>query len=218
LKDKNSWVKSLQNSSHIIDFNLNSLLSKDTDERKLRLDIGKIVLPLVLSVKSSTERSHFVSQISLKTGIKEDVVWDELNKIDEEDDHIQNDISDRFLSYGKEKSSQLKKKAIREISGILYWQKSLEKPFLNIKFEEEKLKFLVKEDTFGKIQNLPEEIVSEIIFEAENMYAETEDLESKIKELFNNLEKEILKEERDRVDKDDLKKIDEISRKIEQLK
>jgi len=218
LKDKNSWVKSLQNSSHIIDFNLNSLLSKDTDERKLRLDIGKIVLPLVLSVKSSTERSHFVSQISLKTGIKEDVVWDELNKIDEEDDHIQNDISDRFLSYGKEKSSQLKKKAIREISGILYWQKSLEKPFLNIKFEEEKLKFLVREDTFGKIQNLPEEIVSEIIFEAENMYAETEDLESKIKELFNNLEKEILKEERDRVDKDDLKKIDEISRKIEQLK
>jgi DNA primase len=218
LKDKNSWIKSLQNSVHIIDFNLNSLLTKDIDERKLRLEIGKIVLPLVLSVKSSTERSHFVSKIALSTGIKEDIIWDELNKIDENDDHIQNDISDRFLSYGKEKSSQLKKKAIREISGILYWQKSLEKFSLNIKENQEKLKFLVGEDVFDKIQNLPNETVSEIIFEAENMYAEAEDLETKIKELFNNLEKEILREERNNLDKNDLKKIDEISRKIEQLK
>jgi DNA primase len=218
LKDKNSWIKSLQNSVHIIDFNLNSLLTKDIDERKLRLEIGKIVLPLVLSVKSSTERSHFVSKIALSTGIKEDIIWDELNKIDENDDHIQNEISDRFLSYGKEKSSQLKKKAIREISGILYWQKSLEKFSLNIKENQEKLKFLVGEDVFDKIQNLPNETVSEIIFEAENMYAEAEDLETKIKELFNNLEKEILREERNNLDKNDLKKIDEISRKIEELK
>ena len=218
-KDKSKWIESLKNSVHVIDFNLNSLLRKESDKRKLGLKIKEIVLPLVFGLKSKIEQDYFVSQISLKTGISEDVIWEDLRESPEDTKRSEK----KFFDGNNITQTSKKKKATREISGILYWQKSINESVLDIKNEEERLKKIVGEDIFNKIENLSKEIINEIIFEVENLYSESNNLQDKLDELFNNLEKENLQEERDKLirskedGEDYLKKVDEISRKIEKL-
>ncbi|MBU4480095.1 DNA primase [Patescibacteria group bacterium] len=226
LKDTKDWINSLKNSVHIIEFNLNNLIRQESDGRKLGLKIKDVVLPLVLELKSKIEQDHFISKISLKTGISEDILWEELNII-EKGEEVMTD----FHSLQQKRDNQMiskEKKAIREISGILHWQKSMKSPFLEIEKIENRLKSVVGEDLFDKIINLPKDVINEIIFEAEMLYTEIKNLESKLDELFLNLEKEILMRKRDilgtrlKEENDDgdkiLKEISEISKKIESIK
>lgn len=230
LNDRKAWIESMKNSVHIIDFNLNILIKKEIDKRSLGLKIKEIVLPLVSELNSKIEKDHFVSQISLKTGISEDAIWEDLNSLEREKSEETLGKKNQIFDEKNEKKSSKKQKAIREVSGILYWQKSLEEPFLEIEKIKNRFKDIIGESVFKKIEELPENIVNEIVFEAENLYIESNNLEEKINELFNNLKKEILIEERDIVEKNRqevnkkgedeneyLKKISELTKKIESL-
>lgn len=229
LKNKDAWAKSIKNAVHIIDFNLNVLISQEKDKRKLGLKISEIVLPLVMEVKNKIEQSYFIAQISLKTGIHEKVLLEELARADKMIDASLAKVKTNLIESKKEKQQSSKKqKTIKEISGIIYWQKSLEEPVIDILEAENRLKEILGEDVSEKIKNLPETLVNEIIFEAENLYIEANNLQAKLEELFLNLEKGILIDERNLIfeklkqiesggdeEKKYLEKYYELSKKIE---
>jgi len=222
LKDKNGWAMALKNSVSIIDFNLNYLSKKFTDKRKLGLKVAEIVLPLIDSLKNKIEQAHYVSKVSQKTEVNEDIIWEELNKVIQQGEVL--NISDFSRPNDEKEMLSTKQKIIRGISSIIYWQESSKKPIIDIDKNKEVLKNKVGQDFFDKIQNLSETRKEELIFEAENLYFGNANLESKLEELFISLDKEYLVEERNLIqqkikvgenEEKNLKIYNDLSKKIE---
>ncbi len=74
------WKEVLRRSNHCIEFVLNQIIKTEKDSRKIGKAISTKVLPLITLLGSTIERSHFVSLISKKSGLKEEVIWDDLRK------------------------------------------------------------------------------------------------------------------------------------------
>lgn len=67
---------------NVVEFVTNHLLSMQLDDRTLAKEVGAKVLPFIVRMQSSMERSHFVSMIYKKTGIKEDAIWEDLKRLE----------------------------------------------------------------------------------------------------------------------------------------
>lgn len=76
-----SWKEVLRQAKPAIEHFLELTLAEEKDARKRGLAMGRKILPLIALLPSSIEKSHFVSLIAQKTGIKEDVVWDDLRQV-----------------------------------------------------------------------------------------------------------------------------------------
>jgi DNA primase len=81
------WKEVLRKATHAIEFVLNKIIKSETDSRKLGKAIDKKVLPMLVLLESSIERAHFVSLISKKSGIKEEVIWEDLRRAKAPDIH-----------------------------------------------------------------------------------------------------------------------------------
>jgi len=226
LKNKNGWVEALKNSVHIVEFNLNVLLEKESDKRKLGIQIKDIILPLVAGMPSKIEQDYFVSNIAEKAGVTEESVREEINKIEQNGDKKKNNSGLRVEKDIEKNIKSRKQKVMREISGILHWQKSLKDPILDIDKIEKRIEDDLGKETLNKVINLPENIKNEIIFETENLYIDVRRLEDKLDESFSNLEIEILIEKRNKIsekiakgidEEKNMKLYDELSKKIEKL-
>jgi DNA primase len=75
------WIDCLKNSEHIIDFYLNFLKEKFSDEKVFRKEIEKNILPYLVSFQSEIERSYWVGKIAKALNVQEEPVWLELKKL-----------------------------------------------------------------------------------------------------------------------------------------
>lgn len=75
-----TWKDVLRSSRMAVEFFLERAIENETDKRKLGKEIEKKILPLVSLVDSAIERSHFISLIAKRTGIREEVLWEDLKK------------------------------------------------------------------------------------------------------------------------------------------
>jgi len=69
-KDPEEWKQTLRNSKSAIEHFLDLILSEEKDKRKALKQIETRLLPLIAEVKSAMERSHFVSLVTQRTGLK----------------------------------------------------------------------------------------------------------------------------------------------------
>lgn len=76
--DPQSWKDALKSALPAIEAFLTQVIVEEKDQRKRGLEIRRKILPLIATLESSMERSHFVSLIAQKTGIKEDMIWADL--------------------------------------------------------------------------------------------------------------------------------------------
>lgn len=79
-KDPADWKEILRRSESAIEFFLGKLLESESDRRKLGKLIETKLLPMLALLTSSIERSHFVSVVSKRTGIKEEMIWEDLRR------------------------------------------------------------------------------------------------------------------------------------------
>ncbi|MBI2087057.1 MAG: DNA primase [Candidatus Zambryskibacteria bacterium] len=75
-----AWKEILRQALPAVEHFLDRALEEEKDRRKLGKLIEKKVLPMIALLQSSIERSHFVSLMTSRTGIKEEVIWDDLRK------------------------------------------------------------------------------------------------------------------------------------------
>ncbi len=75
-----AWKNVLRNAAPAPEFFFGKIEERERDSRKLGKEIEKKILPIIKLVQSSIEQSHFVSMLSKRTGIKEDVFWEDLKK------------------------------------------------------------------------------------------------------------------------------------------
>ena len=75
------WKNVLRRALPAIEFFLNKLEKLEKDSRKLGKLIVEKILPMIKLLSSSIEQSHFISMLSKRTGLKENVLWEDLKKV-----------------------------------------------------------------------------------------------------------------------------------------
>lgn len=79
-ESSDSWKNVLREAKPAIEVFLNDILSQESDARKAGKLIEKKLLPYLLLVGSAMERSHYISLIAKKTGVREEVILEDLRK------------------------------------------------------------------------------------------------------------------------------------------
>lgn len=80
-EDGELWKEVLRSSKPAIEIFLDMVLKEEKDQRKAGKVIEKKILPLLALVQSAMERSHFVSMIAKRTGIREEVIVEDLRRV-----------------------------------------------------------------------------------------------------------------------------------------
>jgi DNA primase len=223
-KDVESWREAIRNSKSLIEFLILKIL-KQKDNININKEIKSVVLPFVVDIESAIEKNFYIKKIGELANIPESVLMEDLKNMPKENEPV-------FVSE-KSTSILLRKDYIeRRFLGIVFWQKSLEKPSVDI--DKYLLDFcetakISKED----ILNQSNILKNDFIFEAEVFYGNSLHLEKDLKELLANFKEEKLKEElikkmqdlnlAEKENKDNdvkylLVEIDSINKEIEKIK
>lgn len=185
------WKVALRNGKHLIDFYLDNLIAEKHDNRALAKEVEKKVLPYIGLISSSIEQSHFVSQVSKKTGIREDAIWNDLRKLPR---GIQTG-SVETLEQSVEKEIKKRKNYIEErVVGIIFWQEGKEEKTIDPVKLRIRLISIVGDKYAADLFKASELKNEELVFQAESYYESGDALEKDIEELMSNFEEDILRE------------------------
>ena len=112
----------LKNATHAIERILNKIIEVEKDKRKMGKLIEKKVLPLLALLDSSIEKAHFISIISKKSGIREEILWDDLKKA-KPPNVLKPDTPVEAIEVEEEKSLSLKERIEDRLKEIGLWHK-----------------------------------------------------------------------------------------------
>lgn len=188
-KNVEQFRDAVKNSKHIIDFYLDKLLAENFTGHNLAKEIEKRVLPYVAKLQSSIEQSHFVSQISKKSGIKEEAIWNDLRKIGH-----QQPAPSVVNEFEKKESLQRRNHLERRLVGILMWQESEKEPQVSTDKIRIQMTGLLGETYMVELLREQKAYYEELVFEAESYYGGSQKLEKEIDDLLLALSEDILRE------------------------
>ena len=80
-KDADAFKSRVKSAEPVVDFFVSHLKRTLTDERKQKLEVGKVVLPLVAAIDNALDQAHFVTRIAESLGVDAAAVTTELKKI-----------------------------------------------------------------------------------------------------------------------------------------
>ena len=242
LESEEKWKNLVANAKNFIDFFIQKIIFQKKSDREKIQEMEEKILPFILKVPDPILKGKFISKIARGFDVKEDFIIEALKKVElrveeEEKREVENlKIQSQNLDIFSKKGiiSSTRKKILKELSAIYYWQLSLDEPkrWLDPNSLLEKIKSILDEETYQKIIGLDEKIKNIWILEAQHKYEEgtKENLIFSIESYEKRLEKNKLEEEisfltkqinfasSEEEKKDILKKIQELSRKKNSLK
>jgi DNA primase len=80
-KNPQEWKEVLRQALPAVEFFFNKVEGKEKDSRKLGKQIEKKILPMIKLIKSAIEQSHFISMLAKRTGIREEILWEDLKRV-----------------------------------------------------------------------------------------------------------------------------------------
>jgi len=216
------WRDAIKNSKHIIEFLLNKVLKNyENDPRKAGKEVKEKVLPFINALESSIEKTFFIKKISTALGVSETVLQEDLGKIEEDNRQEEKELHNVTTALEtKNRRDYIK----RRLLGIALWQKSL-----GVKSPPNSIDFNKIFEILGEVPHKYESSKEDLIFEAEVLYENNEDLEKSVNEMISSLEEENINEELEKkmfdlshADKEAsikiLKEINELNKKRENIK
>ncbi len=216
-KSSDQWKEIIKNSMNIISFHIDRIC-KSTDDLRVRgKKVREIIFPFLVMVKSSIERSAYITEIHNKTNIQEKAIIEDFESYEK---------SNLSISKNKEEDASVnqisrKDSLERKLFGVIFWLNQKGSNDLSKEIEEFKEK--IGQSLFDKVKESHEPFKETLAFEAEMWYGtETNTLARDIKEITLNLEEEILNEEKAALQpldsEEKLKKFNIISKRIEEIK
>lgn len=182
-------TESIKRSTHVILFVLEQLLSSTTDRQMIARKVVSDVLPFVSFIRSSSEQAHFISEISLRTRIKEEALWSDLRQV-------------TLSSHGAvsheqkmEKKEQTDRRFVvaRKIIGIMLWQKQAKEKLISHETVEKNLIRILGPDDMKLFVERISTDQEALLFETESYYNNHTTLSSDVEGLLLSLEEEDLK-------------------------
>ncbi len=191
-KDANLWKQSLKNNQEFVQFLISTIVNKKLPQRELIREIRFTVFGPILATSSKTARDKFIKDITEKTGIREEVLRDDLESTARE---LQKGNSmDKVISKEIVGLTSRLKGIESRIVGVMYWLES-KKNTENFEKIRQKLDAVLGPEPARKaVESLAGE-KEKLIFEAEQYYENSSRFENDIQELFINLEEEKLKDQ-----------------------
>ncbi|MDO8471035.1 MAG: DNA primase [bacterium] len=122
------WKNLLRKSLPTVEFFFNKIEEREKDARKLGKQIEKRILPMIKLIGSAIEQSHFISMLAKRTGIKEEIFWEDLKKAKKPELSQRSDLENSKRSdLNTEKAPTLShREQIEErLAEIKLWQKEL---------------------------------------------------------------------------------------------
>ncbi len=200
LKDKEEFKEVLKKAVHIIDFLLERVYQENTDDRKVGIVIKNKVLPYLSLIDSNIEKSHYVSKISGRTGIKEEAIWDDLKKVKLDEDYVS-----RSTDSGQAKEESVEKtvdilpkgSAERSLASIIALEESRKLKVLDPSLVREKVKNILKTDEYDLLDENIKKMSGELAFEAESYYGDLDEVKfnKELDYILLNLQEDIFKKE-----------------------
>ncbi|KND49840.1 MAG: DNA primase [Parcubacteria bacterium C7867-003] len=187
--DPEALKECFRNSKSIVDFYVDTLLSKNLSSKDLTIEIRKKVLPYIAQMKDKTDQAQWVKVIMKKTFINEEALWEDLKKVG---------VSDSGYSPGPSSSPPGRRVDTieRKILGIIIWKRE-NKDRGNIldKLDvESRVKQIIGERLL-ELEKIFEKDKELLLFETESYYNNKNNLEKDVDELLVSLEEEYLKRE-----------------------
>lgn len=179
-----AWKEAIRNSKHFIPFMLERIL-KDTagDGRKTGIRIRERILPFVNDLESSIEKSHFITLISNKSGIAEKALIEDLKKVESE---LKYETEETKIAKENVEKKLRKDPIERRLLGIAFWQESMSNRAIDPELIFKKL---------NKVKESYKDIKEDLIYEAEEFYLNSENLQKDVREMLLSIEEEYLNEE-----------------------
>lgn len=188
LDGREKFKTALKESMHIIDFYLSKILAEKLDDRKVGKEVQEKILPFLAIIDSSIEKSHWVKKINEKTGIDEKAIWEDLKKV-----KVEPGVSGAEVKTGNFNNVVVLSKADsieRRLLGVINWlEKGTPLPAVDINEIKGRVKEILGESDFKRWQEVPDNILNEATFEAEQYY-EKNKIQAVLDELLQELEKE----------------------------
>ena len=184
------WKKIVDGSVHIISLYTTILMEYPLSELARVRAISDKILPYIAVMPSAVERAYFIKEISIKTGIPESALNEDMVKLLNREQTDKQVLAE--MNAGKKENNRRGVRIEDRLFGILFWQDTLSPPLINTESLRNKLQAILGDARFASFMELSEEKKNEQIFEVELMYQNTERLEREVDELILNLEEDIL--------------------------
>jgi DNA primase len=190
LENNDVWKEIIKNSINIVSFHIDRINASTTDLRRRGKEIREIVFPFLSMVKSSIERSAYISEIYSKTGIGERAIMEDFEMY--ERTHPTNVLPINLPAKQIEVSSR-REHLEKRLFGIIFWQKDTpEFQALYAVFQEN-----INTEILERMRSAYEPFSDSLAFEAEMWYGGKIDaLMRDIGEIMLSLEEEILHEQK----------------------
>ncbi len=169
LNDPEEWKNTLRKAMPVIEFELNNVLRDTKDKRQLSKSVYDRVYPYVAVLDGQTIKAYYVRMISEKIHVSENAVWDDLKSV-EKKIHAENTGSTNGRDNGTgspaNKVSRLDL-IERRLFGFLEILRNDDK----VSYDEyiDKVK-KIADSKFDEIKSKTDNILSELVFEAEVFY------------------------------------------------
>ncbi len=190
----------IKESNHVITFFAERAVKEATDGRVLARRVTHEVLPLVSLIESSVVQSHFISEISKMTRIKDDALWKDLAHISRDSVLAKAGSSggeEIAVKVGSERVAFDRKDFLEQrLTGVILWLKTTKSPARDpdtVLKEWDQISGGSRGSQF--LKNIEEEAQQRLIFEAEAYYDTSQVISEDISRLLNDIHLEYLKAE-----------------------
>jgi hypothetical protein len=194
------------NAKNFIDFFIEKIIFQKKSIREKISEMEEKILPFIVEVPDPILKGKFISKIAKGFDVKEEFIIEALKKVEQVvKEEQKNELKRNFLPEENfdisSKSgiiSDTRKKILRELTAIYFWQKSLPdaEQWENPQTILEKIKEFSDKETFEKILNLKQNFIDLLILEVQVKFEEStrENFLFSLSSLFDRFEKMILKD------------------------
>jgi len=194
MESSDKWKDIIKNSTDIITFHVDRICKNTNEIRQRGKLVRDIIFPFLVMIKSSIDRSSYVSIIHSKTGVPSKAIIEDF-EVYERNHQVNNPIIPKVNAPNKKEESISRKDNLsRRLFGVIFWQKKNDLG-INIDNIMSLLKERIGEDEFIKIHEFHEPFSEILVSEVEMSYGNRiKDIPRDVEEMMLNLEEEILNE------------------------
>ena len=179
-ENKDKWLDVLKHTEPAITFFAKRIMASKDERERIKM-VQKLVLPMISKAPSALIREHFIKNVAEITGMSTDALIADVS-VFEQESQPRNPVATETA----EKVTQTFSLADR-LYGIVFWQRAMEKPFVDPLVLEEKLKTTLGTERALTLADSAAERKEELIFEAEASYGEDGHLEKEFDHLLHAL-------------------------------
>lgn len=191
LSNPESWKNVLRNSKPVVEFQLDTVLLKKLDPRKLPQALRDNVFPFIAPLTGAMEKAHYIKLIKEKTGIPEESIMTDLSKVEA---LMKGEVAEVRKEENQKNDSSRLDAISRKLFGLFYFLQKNPDSNIDVNSYIESVKKIARERYDNLIKNT-DPYKDELLLEAEITFGQRKDLKKELDELMINFEDDLVREE-----------------------